>query len=86
LSVRRSTTHAALHKANREHGVGEPVVGELVSAAAPIDGKKKLAAARSGQVENGGGGSGLPGAALGLIVTAGLLGAGALVETRSLLR
>lgn len=85
LSVRRGTTDAALHKTDREHSAGKPVVGELVSATAPID-AGKLAAARSGQLENGGEGAELPGAALGLIVTVGLLGAGALVETRSLLR
>ncbi len=86
LSVRRGTTDAPLHKADREHSAGETVVGKLVSATAPVDAEKKLATARRGQLESGGGGSGLPGAALGLLVTAGLLVAGALVETRSLLR
>ncbi len=85
LSVRRGTTDMAQHKTKRGHGAGETVVGELVSAAAPVD-AEKLVGARSGRLESDGQGSGLPGAALGLIVTVGLLGAGALVETRSLIR
>jgi len=81
LSVRRGTTDAPLHKTERESAAGEPVEGELVSAVVPVDGREKLVEARSGQIENDDGGSGLPGAALGLLVTAGLLGAGALAET-----
>jgi PKD domain-containing protein len=66
--------------------VGEPVVGELVSAATtPIDPEKPVAA-RRGQLESDGEGPGLPDAALGILVTAALLGAGALIETRNLLR
>ncbi len=83
LSVRRGTTGAPLHKPGRGSGAGEPIVGELVSAVTPIGAEKKLVGARSGRLESGGGGGPrLPGAALGLIVTAGLLGAGALVEAR----
>jgi hypothetical protein len=78
--VRRSSAGAALHA-----NAGEPVVGELVSATTPV-GEVKPAGARTGQLEDHGEGSGLPGAALGILVTAGLLGAGALIETRSLLR
>lgn len=81
LSVRRGTTHPALQAAP-----GEPVVGELVSASAPIN-KEKLVTARRGQLdENDGEGPGLPGAALGMLVTVGLLGAGAMIEARGLLR
>jgi hypothetical protein len=61
------------------------VVGELVSASAPIE-KEELVTARRGELESDGDGPGLPGAALGVLVTAGLLGAGALIEARGLLR
>ncbi len=81
LSVRRSNTDTTVHKA----GAGEPVVGELVRAVGPIE-EGKPVAARSGRLEAGGEGAGLPGAALGLLVTAGLLGAGALAESRGALR
>ncbi|HEX7293263.1 MAG TPA: PKD domain-containing protein [Solirubrobacterales bacterium] len=77
--VRRSNTGAA--------PVGEPVVGELVSATTtPVD-EAKPAGARTGQLdESDGEGPGLPGAALGILVTVGLLGAGAMIEARGLLR
>ncbi len=81
LSVRRGTTEAPLRKTARESEAGKPVVGELVSAAAPID-AGKLVTARRGQLENDGGGAGLPGVTLGLLVTVGLLGLGALAELR----
>ncbi len=84
LSVRRGNTDTA-REAERASRAGDPVVGELVSAVAPSD-SEKLVAARSGQLQNDGEGPGLPGAALGLIVTVGLLGAGALVEARGLLQ
>ena len=84
LSVRRDRTDTPLHKAEWE-SAGEPIVGELVSAVVPVD-EEKLVAARRGQLENEGEGAGLPGAALGLLVTAGLLGAGALAESRGALR
>ncbi|HWM55353.1 MAG TPA: PKD domain-containing protein [Solirubrobacterales bacterium] len=77
--VRRSNTGTAL----REAAAGEPVVGELVSATAPIDAAKPAVAARTGKLSGEGDGPGLPGAALGILVTAGLLGLGALVELRS---
>jgi PKD domain len=77
--VRRSNAGTA----SPRNPAGEPVVGELVSAtAAPIDTEKPVAA-RRGQLDEGDGeGPGLPGAALGVLVTAALLGAGALLETR----
>lgn len=77
--VRRSNAGAA--------PAGEPVVGELVSATTtPVD-EAKPAGARTGQLDEGDGeGPGLSGAALGILVTAGLLGAGALIEARGLLR
>lgn len=79
--VRRGSADAALRNT-----AGEPVVGELVSATAPID-RGKVVTARRGQLdESEDDGPGLPGAALGILVTVGLLGAGALIETRSLLR
>ncbi|HEX6753032.1 MAG TPA: PKD domain-containing protein [Solirubrobacterales bacterium] len=59
----------------------EPVEGELVSSVAPIDAGKSVAA-RRGQLEDDGESAGLPGAALGLLVTAGLLAIGALAELR----
>lgn len=81
LSVRRDTTRPA-----QQAAPGEPIVGELVSASAPIE-KEKLVTARRGQLDQGDGeGPGLPGAALGMLVTVGLLGAGALIEARGLLR
>ncbi|HYJ20434.1 MAG TPA: PKD domain-containing protein [Solirubrobacterales bacterium] len=64
---------------------GEQVVGELVSATADVPSEApKQVAARSGQLQDDGSGGGLPGAAWGLLATLGLLGAGALIETRSL--
>jgi len=69
---------------------GEEVSGELLDStpdSAPPEPPEAQAAARTGSLdESGGGGGGLPGAAVGLLITAGLLGAGALVETRNLLR
>jgi hypothetical protein len=66
---------------------GEQVEGELVSATTTSPpASAKQAAARSGQLESDGGGGGIPGAAWGLLATLGLLGAGALIEARSLLR
>ena len=64
---------------------GQRVSGLLLDekrTAAPL----QPTAARTGQLSEDGGGAGLPDAALGLLVTVGLLGAGALVETRSLHR
>jgi PKD domain-containing protein len=72
-----SNTDTALHEA----AAGEAVVGELVNATTPIDAAQPVAA-RRGSLEDGGEGTGLPGAALGLLVTVGLLGAGAVVELR----
>jgi hypothetical protein len=81
LSVRRSNTDTAL----RDAAAGEPVAGQLVSSTTPIDPEDPVAA-RRGQLENDGGGSSLPSAALGVLTTLGLLAAGALVEARGLLR
>ncbi|HEU4393625.1 MAG TPA: hypothetical protein VFR04_08330, partial [Solirubrobacterales bacterium] len=61
------------------------VVGELLSADnTPPPEPAKPTAARRGQPEDNGGGTSLPTAAWGLLATLGLLGAGALIETRSL--
>ncbi|HYG96789.1 MAG TPA: PKD domain-containing protein [Solirubrobacterales bacterium] len=72
----------------REVPQGELVTGELLSATTPTPPEPKASpAARRGNLDGEeSGGPGLPGAALGLLVTAGLLGAGALTEARSLLR
>lgn len=65
---------------------GEQVSGRLLSAAAPPVAQAAQPAARRGKLsEEEDGGVGLPGTALGLLVTAALFGAGALVETRSVL-
>ena len=79
--VRRSNTDTA----PRDTAAGEPIVGELVSATTPIEPAKPVTA-RTGQLDDGGDGPGLPGAAVGVLVTVGLLGAGALIEARGLLR
>jgi PKD domain len=65
---------------------GHWVSGVLVSGERAPDPPEPAAAARTGKLSQGGGGASLPGAALGLLATAGLLGLGALVEARSLLR
>jgi len=66
---------------------GEPVEGELLETTAPEPVEATTVAARSGQLSDGGDGGGdLPDAAVGLLLAAGLLGAGALVETRNLIR
>lgn len=67
---------------------GEVVSGELLSATAPPPkSETQQAGARTGKLDGeGGGGLTLPGAALGLAITFGLMGAGALTEARSLLR
>jgi hypothetical protein len=80
-------TAGAPAEANRESASGERVVGELVSATVDaVPPPTKQAAARSGHLDGDGGGGGIPGAAWGLLATLGLFGAGALIETRSLLR
>lgn len=66
---------------------GEPVEGELLETTAREPVEATTVAARSGQLsDDGNGGGGLPDAAVGLLVAASLLGAGALVETRNLIR
>lgn len=67
---------------------GEQVSGRLLSKTTPPAPEQKAQpGARTGRLDGeDGGGSGLPGAALGLVITAGLMGAGALTEARSLLR
>lgn len=63
---------------------GEPVSGELLSTVAAAAPRPAPAlAARSGQLDGDGGG-GVPGAALGILTTLGLLGFGALVEVRGI--
>lgn len=67
---------------------GEQVSGELLSLATPIESEPptQQPGARAGSPDNeDSGGFGLSGAALGLLITGGLLGAGALTETRRLL-
>jgi hypothetical protein len=63
---------------------GKHVSGVLLSgtSTAPLPEPPLPATARSGNLGDQGGGLGIPGAALGLLVTAGLLGAGALAESR----
>jgi PKD domain len=68
---------------------GEPVSGELLEAAAPapVAPAEAPAVARSGRLsDSGAGGGGLPDAAVGMLLAASLLGTGALVETRNLIR
>ncbi len=86
--VRRGTADRPTPQAEQGSATGERVVGELVSATVdtPPSAKPKQAGARSGQLEGDGDGSGIPGAAWGLLATLGLFGAGALIETRNLLR
>jgi len=65
---------------------GERVVGELIGASSDVPPPTaKQAAARSGQLQGDGGG-GIPGAAWGLLATAGLFGAGALIEAGGIAR
>lgn len=63
---------------------GEVVSGGLLDAQ-PQPQPEAQPAAGTGRLEEEGGGIGVPGAALGLVITVGLMGAGALVEARSLL-
>jgi PKD domain len=64
---------------------GEPVRGELLSTVAAADPNPEPAvAARTGKLDGDGGGGGVPGAALGILTTLGLLGFGALVEARGI--
>ncbi len=66
---------------------GDLVEGRLLSSSEPFEPQppEQQPAARTGNLsEDGGDGPGLPGAALGLLVTAGLLGCGALIELRGL--
>ncbi|HST70750.1 MAG TPA: PKD domain-containing protein [Solirubrobacterales bacterium] len=68
---------------------GEQVSGELLSLTAPVEPEPRAQrpGARAGSPDSeDGGGFGLSGAALGLLITGGLLGAGALTETRRLVR
>ncbi len=72
---------------SREAPQGERVSGLLLSDERTPAQPTAAPAARSGRLsETAGGTARLPGAALGLLATAGLLGLGALVEARSLLR
>jgi hypothetical protein len=67
---------------------GEVVTGRLLSTTVPpAPAPQAQPGARTGRPDgDGNGGLGLSGTALGLVVTAGLMGAGALTEARSLLR
>jgi hypothetical protein len=65
---------------------GAPISGQLLSAPAAATPKpKRQPGARAGNLENESSGFGLPPAALGLLVTGGLLGLGAFGEGRRLL-
>jgi hypothetical protein len=86
LCIRRGTSGRPAPKPAQEQAPGQRVVGELVSASTAVPpAPAKQAAARSGRLDEGNGGAGIPGAAWGLLATLGLLGAGALIEARSLL-
>jgi hypothetical protein len=65
---------------------GAPISGQLLSApAAATSEPEQQPGARAGSPANESSGFGLPGAALGLLLTGGLLGLGALTEARRLL-
>jgi PKD domain len=75
-------------KAAKPPPAGEQVSGELLSLTAPVESEPQAQqpGARAGRPDSEDSGSfGLPGAALGLLLTGGLLGMGALTETRRLL-
>jgi PKD domain len=74
---------ARRQQAKPESPDGEQVSGLLLTSASTSPAKPPTAvAARTGKLDEQGSGAGLPGAALGLLVTAGLLGLGALAEAR----
>ncbi|HEX6152686.1 MAG TPA: PKD domain-containing protein [Solirubrobacterales bacterium] len=76
-------------QAPRRDPRGEQVSGELLSLTAPAEPapQAQRPGARAGSPHGeDSGGIGLSGAALGLLITGGLLGAGALTETRRLVR
>jgi len=79
--------HARPRPAPRRALPGEVVSGRLLSSQVPAPSHSKAQpGARTGRLDSEeDGGFGLPGAALGVLITVGLMGAGALVETRSLL-
>lgn len=66
---------------------GAPISGQLLSAPAATTAAvaKRQTGARAGSPQNESSGFGLPGAALGLLITGGLLGLGACSEARRLL-
>lgn len=72
---------------SRHAARGDVVRGRLLSTTAPAaTGPKAQPGARTGKLDGEeSGGLSLPGAALGLLITGGLLGAGALVEARNVL-
>ncbi|HEV2727303.1 MAG TPA: PKD domain-containing protein [Solirubrobacterales bacterium] len=75
-------------KPTQPASAGERVSGELLSLTAPAEPEPpaQRPGARAGSPDSEGAGFGLSGAALGLLITGGLLGAGALTETRRLVR
>lgn len=86
--VRRDTNAPAPATPAPEEATGELVEGELVSDETPLPPKDpaEQAAARTGKLEgDSGNGGGIPGAAWGILGAIGLLGLGALTETRNLL-
>jgi hypothetical protein len=84
-----STQRAKPTPAPEPAPAGEQISGRLLDTTAQPEPKpKSQPGARTGKLEgeDGEGGLSLPGTALGLVITAGLLGAGALTEARSFLR
>jgi len=82
--VQRGMIHRPAPKPNPAVPPGNLVEGELVSSEVePAPAQKQ--AARRGQLSSDGSGGGIPGAAWGILATLGLLGAGALIEARSVL-
>lgn len=82
----RPTKPSRKAAATSQAPAGAPISGQLLSApAAAASTPKEQPGARAGNPENESSGFGLPGAALGLLITGGLLGLGAFSETRRLL-
>ncbi|MDQ2630309.1 MAG: hypothetical protein M3Y75_04955, partial [Actinomycetota bacterium] len=74
-------------QADKPEPAGERVSGELLSTTAPPpEPQAQQPGARAGSPDGEGGGPALHDAALGLAITLGLMGAGALTEARRFLR
>jgi hypothetical protein len=82
----RPTQPSRKAAATSQAPAGAPISGQLLSAPAAATSKpEEQPGARAGNPENQSSGFGLPGAALGLLITGGLLGLGAFGEARRLL-